>query len=88
MVVKCEVFFFLKQRAAYERAWRLVGWEMCISGGPLSGLIMDRYGRLHAMLPAYGLLGVGLALLAVAEGPTMATFLRAGMLRLTFFKAS
>lgn len=39
---------------------------------PLSGLIMDRYGRLHAMLPAYGLLGVGLALLAVAEGPTMA----------------
>jgi hypothetical protein len=65
-------------RGVPEASWMLIGGLVAVGTAtdlllfPLSGLIMDRYGRLHAMLPAYGLLGVGLALLAVAEGPTMA----------------
>jgi len=34
---------------------------------PLSGSIMDRFGRLAAMVPAYGLLAVGLLSLLVAD---------------------
>ncbi len=39
---------------------------------PFAGWIMDRYGRLWAMVPAYSLLGLGLGLLALAEGPGLA----------------
>ena len=34
---------------------------------PVSGMVMDRFGRLAAMVPAYGLLAVGLLLLLLAK---------------------
>ncbi len=34
---------------------------------PLSGYVMDRHGRLAAMIPAFGLLAIGLFVLAVAD---------------------
>ncbi|MGI9625056.1 MAG: MFS transporter [Acidimicrobiales bacterium] len=34
---------------------------------PLAGWIMDRYGRLHAMVPAFGLIGVGLTIIGLAD---------------------
>jgi MFS family permease len=37
---------------------------------PVSGYVMDRLGRLSAMVPAYGLLAVGLLLLASADTTT------------------
>lgn len=38
---------------------------------PLAGHVMDRYGRLASMVPAFGLLGVGLFVLAAAETTSM-----------------
>ncbi len=38
---------------------------------PVSGMVMDRHGRLAAMVPAFGLLGVGLLLLSMADGTGM-----------------
>lgn len=37
---------------------------------PVSGYVMDRFGRLAAMVPAFGLLGLGLLLLGVADSTT------------------
>jgi MFS family permease len=37
---------------------------------PVSGWIMDRYGRLAAMVPAFGLIAVGLLMLGFAESTT------------------
>lgn len=37
---------------------------------PVSGYVMDRLGRLAAMVPAYGLLAIGLLLLSAADSPT------------------
>lgn len=34
---------------------------------PVAGWIMDHYGRLHAMLPAFGLIGVGLVIIGFAD---------------------
>lgn len=34
---------------------------------PVAGYVMDRYGRLAAMVPAFGLLGVGLLVLGIAD---------------------
>lgn len=34
---------------------------------PLAGWIMDRHGRLHAMIPAFGLIGVGLTIIGLAD---------------------
>lgn len=39
---------------------------------PVAGYVMDRFGRLAAMVPAFGLLAVGLFLLAAAQTATMA----------------
>lgn len=39
---------------------------------PLSGYVMDRYGRLAAMIPAFGLFAVGLFVLAGAESASTA----------------
>ena len=39
---------------------------------PVSGYVMDRFGRLAAMFPAYGLLAIGLGMLATADTATMA----------------
>lgn len=39
---------------------------------PLSGYVMDRFGRLAAMIPAFGLLAVGLFVLAGAESASTA----------------
>jgi MFS family permease len=39
---------------------------------PLSGYVMDRYGRLMAMIPAFGLFAVGLFVLAGAESASIA----------------
>ena len=39
---------------------------------PVSGWIMDRYGRLYAWIPAYSLFAIGLCLLAMAKGPELA----------------
>lgn len=36
---------------------------------PVAGLVMDRFGRLHAMVPAFGLVIVGLIQLSVAGSP-------------------
>ncbi len=38
---------------------------------PIAGLVMDRFGRLAAMVPAFGLLGVGLLVLSIAHNTTM-----------------
>ena len=39
---------------------------------PLSGYVMDRYGRLMAMIPAFGLLALGMFVLAGAESASTA----------------
>lgn len=39
---------------------------------PIAGFVMDRFGRLAAMVPAFSLIAVGLSILGVAETTTMA----------------
>lgn len=38
---------------------------------PVSGLVMDRFGRLAAIIPSFGLIGVGLFVLSAAETASM-----------------
>ncbi len=49
-----------------------VGYTADLVLFPVSGYVMDRFGRLAAMFPAYGLLAIGLGMLATAETATMA----------------
>ena len=49
-----------------------VGYTADLMLFPVSGYIMDRFGRLAAMFPSYGLLAGGLGMLATADTATMA----------------
>jgi MFS family permease len=49
-----------------------VGYTADLVLFPVSGYVMDRFGRLAAMFPAYGLLAIGLGMLATADTATMA----------------
>ena len=49
-----------------------VGYTADLVLFPVSGYVMDRFGRLAAMFPAYGLLAIGLGVLATADTATMA----------------
>ena len=49
-----------------------VGYTADLVLFPVSGYVMDRFGRLAAMFPAYGLLAIGLGMLATADTAIMA----------------
>jgi MFS family permease len=49
-----------------------VGYTADLALFPVSGYVMDRFGRKAAMFPAYGLLAVGLGMLATADTATVA----------------
>jgi len=49
-----------------------VGYTADLVLFPVSGYVMDRFGRLASVFPAYGLLAIGLGVLATADTATMA----------------